>query len=984
MKIFKFIFAFFVIFQVFNISAQIRNNEPLFLHEKNQNQQQWVDSVFNSLTFEEKIAQFFVIRTFSNKNQRFNDSISQIIKKYNIGGLTFFQGSPARQAQLTNHWQSIAKTPLLITIDAEWGLGMRLDSAFSFPKLMTLGAMQNNDLVYKMGVQIGEQCRRIGVQMNFAPVVDINSNPKNPVIGYRSFGENPGNVSRKGVAFVEGMQSTGVFATAKHFPGHGDTDNDSHYTLPVLNHSIEQIQNFDLEPFRKVIDAGVGGIMVAHLFIPAIDNRQSFATSLSDKAVAGIMKQQLNYQGLAVTDALDMQGVTNYHASGDIELMALLAGNDILLLPLNIPKAISNIKAAVADGRISENEIETRVRKILALKYQSGLNEWSNVEINNVTNDINKSEYKSTVREIFTEAVTVVKNENNLLPISNLSSKKVALLSVGTSKNGYFQKTLSGLGCKNVFRLDSQPSENEALEMVKKLSGYEVVIVSFHNMSSSPSKKFGLSANALMMLKKIAAGKTRVVVDLFGSPYSLANLEMATDVDAIVVSYEENEFSEKVSAEIIAGLLISKGKLPVTASSTFTEGMGIETKISGKLQLVSPEELGIDPEKLKKIDSLAQSGIVQKAYPGCQVLLAKDGKVFYHKSFGYHTYDKYTPVTNTDLYDLASLTKILATTPSVMLLNEQNKIDINLPLSTYLPYLKNSNKQTTGIRDIMAHQAQFQAWIPFYKKTITDFKPDSVIYSTTQKPGFSSRVTGNLFIADFYRDTIFDTIVSSELTKKKEYKYSDLGFILLGDAIERITSEKLNMWVEEQFYKPLGLTTLGYRPWERFPLHKIAPTENDTVFRKCVVHGDVHDPGAAMLGGVAGHAGLFGNSWDVAVMMQMFLQNGFYDGKQFLLPETIRAFTQKQFTQTNNRRGLGFDRPVPVYDAKAPTCKSASQSSFGHSGFTGTYAWADPENGLVYVFLSNRVYPDAANSKLVDMRLRVKIHQVAYDLFNNR
>ena len=983
MKFYQFICTFFAFFLVFNISAQHQETEPLFLHEKSQNQQQWVDSVFNSLTFDEKIAQFFVIRTFSNKNQRFYDSISQIIKKYNIGGLTFFQGSPAKQAQLTNQWQSIAKTPLLITIDAEWGLGMRLDSAFSFPRLMTLGAMQNDDLVYKMGVQIGEQCKRIGVQMNFAPVVDINSNPKNPVIGYRSFGENPENVSRKGVAFVEGMQSTGVFATAKHFPGHGDTDNDSHYTLPVLNHTIDQIQTIDLEPFRKVINAGVGGIMVAHLFIPAIDNRESFATSLSDKAVAGIMKQQLNYQGLAVTDALDMKGVTNYHASGEIELMALLAGNDILLLPLNIPKAISNIKTAVADGRISEIEIETRVRKILTLKYQSGLNHWSKIEIANITNDINKPLYNSTVREIFSEAVTVVKNDNHLLPISNLSSKKVALLTVGTSKNGYFQKTLSGLGCKNLHHINAQPTDNEVLEMVKKLSGYEVVIVSFHSMSSSPSKKFGLSANALAMLKKLASGKARLVVDLFGSPYALANFDMANEIEAIVVSYEENEFSEKVSAEIIAGLMISKGKLPVTTSATFTEGMGIETTIPGKLKAVSPEELGIDPEKLKKIDSLAQSGIIQKAYPGCQILLAKDGKVFYHKSFGYHTYDNNTPVTNTDLYDLASLTKILATTPAVMLLSDEKKMDINLPLSTYLPYLKNSNKESTGIRDMMAHQAQLQAWIPYYKKTITDFKPDPVIYSPTQKQGFSTRVTGNLFIADFYRDTIFDTIVSSELIKKKEYKYSDLGFILLGDAIKRITSEKLDAWVEGQFYTPMGLNTLGYKPWIRFPLHKIVPTENDTVFRKCIIHGDVHDPGAAMLGGVAGHAGLFGDSWDVAVMMQMFLQNGFYDGKQYLLPETIREFTQKQFNQSNNRRGLGFDRPQPVYDAKAPTCKSASQSSFGHSGFTGTYAWADPENGLVYVFLSNRVYPDAANSKLVDMRLRVKIHQAAYDLFNN-
>lgn len=981
----KFLHSYFVLLFIsiiFNTSAQL---EPAFAESDSGtmiNQERWVDSVFNSLSFDEKIAQFFVIRTFSNKNQHFYDSISQIIKKYNIGGLTFFQGSPAKQAQLTNYWQSIAKTPLLITIDAEWGLGMRLDSAFSFPKQMTLGAMQNHDLVYKMGQQIGEQCKRVGVQMNFAPVVDINSNPKNPVIGYRSFGENPENVSQKGVAYVEGLQSTGVFATAKHFPGHGDTDNDSHYTLPILNHSLDQIQQTDLEPFRKVIEAGVGGIMVAHLFIPAIDDRVSYATSLSEKAVAGIMKGQLGFQGLAVTDALDMKGVTMYNKPGDIELMALLAGNDILLLPLNILGAISNIKAAVQEGKITEEEINLRCRKILTLKYQAGLNRPSKIEIRNIQADINKPEYSSTVRQIFEEAVTVVKNNDSLLPLKNLSSKKVALLSVGASKTGTFQKSLGDSGCKNIFKLNSQPAENETFEMIKKLAAYEVVIVSFHNMSSSASKKFGLSATALNMLKKLASGKSKIVVDLFGSPYSLASLDMAKDLDAIVVSYEENEASEKVSAEIIGGTIMAKGKLPVTANVEFAEGLGFETRISGKLEYITPEELGILPEKLKIIDSLAQSGIDKKAYPGCQVLLAKDGKVFYHKSFGYHTYDKITAVSNSDIYDLASLTKILATTPAVMRLYEQGKIDINHPLSTYLPYLKNSNKQNAGIRDIMAHQAQFQAWIPFYKKTIADFKPDPVIYSSIQKQGFSNRVTGNLFIADFYRDTIFDTIISSELRKKKEYKYSDLGFLLLADAVEKITNQPFNQWLDVEFYKPLALPFMGYKPCDRFPLEKIAPTENDTVFRKGLVHGDVHDPGAAMLGGVAGHAGLFSDCWDVAVMMQMYLQNGFYDGKYYFKPETIREFTKRQFPANGNRRGLGFDKPLPQYEADGPTCKSASQSSFGHSGFTGTYTWADPENGLVYVFLSNRVYPDAANSKLTDMRIRVKIHQAAYDLFN--
>lgn len=944
----------------------------------------WVDSVFNSLSFDEKIAQLFVIRAYSNKDQRFNDSISRLIKKYNIGGLTFFQGSPWRQAVLTNKWQSIAKTPLLITIDAEWGLGMRLDSAYSFPKQMTLGAMQEDTLVYEMGKSIAEQCKRLGIQMNFAPVIDINSNPKNPVINFRSFGEDPENVARKGVAYIRGHQHEGVIATAKHFPGHGDTGTDSHHTLPVLNHSISEIDSIDLYPFKKAIAANVGGIMVAHLFIPAIDSGENMATSLSAKAVSEILKNRLGFEGLSVTDALDMQGVTNYHKSGNIELMAMAAGNDILLLPLDIPKAIRKIKRAIKNGKISEEALNLSCRKILAFKYKAGLHNFQAIETKNLVEDLNELDYELLSRKIFEQAITLVKNDGNLIPLKKLDTLKIASLSIGANKVNPFSKTLGLYAPIDFFGLPSTPDETATAKMLKKLETYDLVIVGIHNTNQSVRRNFGISEYALSLINHLKQQPGKLIVNLFGNPYGLNLFGDAEEIDAMLVGYEDREIAKEISAQIIFGAIGAKGKLPVSCSETFPVKTGFATKPIGRMKYTIPEELAISREKLEIIDSIIECGIAEEAYPGCQVLFAKDGKVFYNKNFGYHTYNKTSPVKSTDLYDLASITKIAGTALAMMKLTDEKKLDIDLPLSFYLPYLKNSNKQSKVIREIMAHQGQLQAWIPFFRKTILDFKPDPRIYSSTQKPGFTTKVANNLFIVDFYRDSIFDTIVSSELREKKEYKYSDVGYYLMCDAIESITGRPFDEYVNEKYFHPLGLFTMGFKPLENFSKTRIAPTEDDTTFRKQLIQGYVHDPGAAMLGGVSGHAGLFSNATDLAVIMQMLLQNGYYGGDQYIESKTINGFTKQQFPLDENRRGVCFDRPYPEYDSLGPCCESVSQKSYGHSGFTGTYAWADPENGLVYIFLSNRVYPDASNRKIVKMNIRTEIHQAMYDILNEQ
>jgi beta-glucosidase-like glycosyl hydrolase/CubicO group peptidase (beta-lactamase class C family) len=949
----------------------------------------WVDSVYNSLSLEERIAQLLVIRTFSNRDRNFYDSISRLIIDYNLGGLCFFQGTATNQLKLTNRWQRMAKTPLLITIDAEWGLGMRLDDGWSFPWQMTLGAMQNEELAYQMGKQIGRNCKRIGVHINFAPVIDINSNPNNPVINYRSFGENPANVASKGAAYIRGMQSEGVMATAKHFPGHGDTDSDSHYTLPLLNHSKKQIDSIDLYPFRHAIENKVGGIMVAHLFIPALDKRENMATSLSEKSVDSILKKELNFKGLAITDALDMNGVTNYHKPGDIELKAFLAGNDILLLPLNIPGAIAKIKQAVqADANLMQ-QLNTSCRRILASKQWLGLDKTragdkdNNTE-DNITEDINDPVNELISRKIYEEAITLVKNENDLIPLKNLESLRIASLNIGSTQVDVFQETLELYAPVEHFNVSARPSHAERQQLISQLQDFNLIVTALTDTRQSSASNFGISAEALQLIDTLKSQVSFFVLDIFGNPYSLINFDDYDELDGIMVSYQDEDIAKSISAQIIFGAIGAGGTLPVSASKVFQAGMGINTKPLGRLKYSIPEELGITSHALDTISKLIEYGISEEAYPGAQVLLAKDGVVFYNRSFGSPTYDNKTVVKNTDLYDLASLTKISATTPAVMLLHDQGLLDIDLPLSHYLPYLKKTNKDKMLIREILAHQARLQAWIPFYWKTLIDAQLNFNIYSTLPKAGFEIPVAKNLYISDSYTDSIFDTIVSSELRDKYEYKYSDLGYYLLYDAIEKISKKDMDDFVNTSFYAPLGLSTMSYQPLQKFTTSKIIPSENDTAFRQQLVQGYVHDPGAAMLGGVSGHAGLFSNANDQAKLMQMYLQNGYYGGRQYLRAETLREFTRQQFPLNDNRRALGFDKPYPEYDSLGPVCESASLASFGHSGFTGTYTWVDPENGLLYVFLSNRVCPDASNTKLLKMNLRTDLHQLIYDIFRDK
>ncbi|MDP2723435.1 MAG: glycoside hydrolase family 3 N-terminal domain-containing protein [Bacteroidales bacterium] len=962
------IFLFIATLTFSQLHAQVKNPGLVLQHH-------WVDSVYHSLTLDEKIGQLFFVRA-NYPTGGYLAQVDSLIQQYNVGGVVFFKGDLLGQARQTNRWNAMAKTPLLVSIDAEWGLGMRLTDAVDYPLQMTLGAMKNNHLIYEMGIQVAEQCRRMGIHINFAPVVDVNSNPLNPVIGMRSFGENPSLVAKNADMYMRGMQNGGIMACAKHFPGHGNTFIDSHADLPEINSPVKELLFNDLYPFSYLVNRGVGAVMIAHLSVPALDSTKNLPATLSKPIITDWLKDSLFFQGLIITDGLDMKGVTKYYKVGEVSLKALEAGNDVLLIPDDVPASIEMIKKALVENPLLMNRVEESCLKILHAKYELGAWKGQKIETDHLLADLSNPLYQATSDEMMQQAITLVKEE---IPLPLASVKKMALLITGTEEPTEFEEVLLNTGRFDVFHLAPNANTRAGNELVKKLKKYPVVVVGVLNTNILASRRYGITEEVVTILENLAE-QNMVVLDIFASPYALNFFQHPDRFSNILISYQEKPSMQRASALNLIEPSAFTGRLPVSADG-YAEGWGI-VRGGQMLYQSSPEELLLGEFYLKKIDSIAQTGIRNKAFPGCQILAAKDGAIFYHKSFGYHTYDARNPVQNTDVYDLASLTKILATTPAIMKLSDDSLIDIHGFMSDYLLMMKGTNKDSIQFMEALAHQAGFKNWIPFYKSTFNSAGLRSDIYQQAISEDFPTRVAENLYIRKGYEHVLLDSILGSPLRKKK-YSYSDLAFYLFKSMTEQITNMQFDDFVYEQWYHPLKIRRLRFNPEKYFNMFSIIPTENDTAFRKQPLVGDVHDQGAAMLGGVSGNAGLFGDALDVAVMMQMFMNGGVYGEQRFFRKETLDFFTGYHFIADSNRRGLGFDKPMIVYKDHMANCKDASPGSFGHSGFTGTYAWADPENGLVYVFLSNRVYPDANNTKLMDMDIRTNIHQLFYKALKN-
>ncbi len=942
----------------------------------------WVDSVFKTLSPDEQIAQLMVVRLSTinaNKSVTFYDSLaSELIKKYNIGSLCVFQGSPVKQATILNRLQAMAKTPLLVTIDAEWGVGMRMtDSVLPLPKQMMMGAVQDSSIAYQYGRIVAEQCKRIGIQVNFAPVVDVNNNPNNPVINDRSFGEDKYKVASYATQYMKGMQDNGVMGCAKHFPGHGDVAVDSHYDLPVINKSRSQLESLELFPFRQIFKAGVGSVMIAHLYIPSIDSSANRATSLSKKNVTELLRNDLGYQGLTFTDALEMAGVKKYFPDGTASVESIIAGNDMLCLPADVPLAISKIKDAIAAGKISWADIEMHCRKVLKAKYDYGLSILKPINTDNLTADLNKD--VSSMRKLIAEnALTVLKKTDAAffsLPLKKDSLKtEVVYVSVGTSADNAMARRLRADYQADVVYFNYQQDASAISATVADLKKkYKHIIIGVHDYKRAPANNFGISAAAVDLVTQLQQN-TKAITFVFGNPYAIKNWCNAKN---LVACYEDDSIIQNTAVDMLQGKIGAMGKLPVTVCDQYKFGSGITFKAANPPKT---EKGVLDAAKLSAIDAIAEDAIAKEATPGAVVLVAKDGKIVYHKAYGTYTYDKTETVNTESVFDMASVTKVCATTISVMRLYDEGKLDLKKKLGDYLSWVKGSNKENLTIENILLHQAGLVAYIPFYKETIDSAGvPKSQFYRPEKNDSFSIRVAKNLYMRNDWRDTLYKRILESPLGRTGKYVYSDNDFIFLGKIVEAISGMPLNEYVYTTFYRPMGLTTAGFRPLEKFPLSRIIPTENEKQFRMQLLRGDVHDPGSAMFGEVAGHAGLFSNAYDLAMIMQMLLNGGTINGKRFLQEETVNLFTA--YHSSTSRRGYGFDKPEKdnrVRPDPYPSL-SASPQTFGHTGYTGTCVWADPKYDMLFIFLSNRVNPyGGENTKLLKMNVRTNIQEAIY------
>ncbi len=889
--------------------------DPVFLNTPDV----WVDSVLNTMTPEQRVAQMIMVAAYSNNNPANEKEVEKLVRENGVGGLIFFQGSPGRQARLTNLYQSASKIPLLIAMDAEWGLAMRLDSTIRYPKQMMLGGIQDDRLIFDMGNQIAEQLKRLGVHINFAPVIDINNNSDNPVIDSRSFGEERNNVTRKALFYMIGLENKGILAVAKHFPGHGDTDTDSHDELPVINRDKKRLDSLELFPYKELIYNGLSGVMSGHLQIPVLESRKNLPASLSNIITDSLLRHELQFKGLIFTDALNMKAISNSYKPEESAELAIKAGNDILLMPDDVPGVIEKIVKQIKKGNIRQEEIDIHCRRVLAAKYFAGLNHYHPVELANLNKDLNKPEYRLLQRQLISSALTVLQNRNNLLPLRHLDSLHIASVVLSSDKDTSFQQALGLYGRVDNFRLKGDGFDN--LDSIfNELKKYNLVIASLHSTDIRSVRKYGIS-DCMVDIVDSLAQTGKLMLDVFADPYVLNRFHNLDKLKALVVSYENSSVVQELSAQLIYGAISAHGTLSVSAGKWKSLTSGIPVNAIGRLRFSLPLEAGMNEDTLRRINDIIADAISKQALPGCQVLVARHGMVIMNKSFGNPVYSSTKPVRSTDLYDLASVTKVVATTQAMMRLTDEGCIDINQKLSAYLPYLDETNKKNMVIRDMLLHQAGLAAFIQFYFATMepvfknqqlisnkqTDSNPIKIgpnqylnrytryksnIISNHYSDLYPLKVADHMYIASSWVDTIYNGIAKSSLSPKKEYLYSDLGFMLMKQLVDSVTRIPFDAYLDSVLYRKLGADRLCFNPLSRFSKKEIAPTEDDQLFRKQLVQGYVHDPRAAMLGGVAGHAGLFGDALDVAKVLQMMLNHGEYGGERFITPETIELFTK--------------------------------------------------------------------------------------------
>lgn len=961
---------------------------------ENQPCRQWVDSVMERMSLKERIGQLFIYTLAPQTDASNKALLRKVVEEYKVGGLLFSGGQVADQVQLTNEAQQRAEVPLLITFDGEWGLAMRLKGTASFPRNMVLGCIRNDSLIYEYGREVARQCREIGVQVNFAPVADVNVNPENPVINTRSFGEVPAEVARKVVAYSRGLESGKVLSVSKHFPGHGDTDVDSHKALPVLNFTRERLDSVELVPFRQVVRAGLGGVMVGHLEVPALEPQKGLPASLSGNIVNGLLVEELGFKGLIFTDALVMRGVSSHE---NVCLKALQAGNDLLLVPRSLSGELEAVWKAVRKGELSQEEIDRKCRKVLTFKYALGLTRKPHIRLSGLEQRLNAPHVNDLLTRLKYAAITVAGKGEHLLPLG-ATSEKVAVLQVGDPAGlAPFMDELSRTVRPVAFRLTKGMSAAEMQQLQKQLSAYKRLLVCITDRRLEGYRTF--FTHYLPDVPSIYA--------LFVSGQQVPRRWGAAP-DVLILAHEAGKEVQCRVAAILAGKAGADGRLSAAVGDWFPAGSGRDVKAPSE-PYYSLEENGVSADRLAAIDGIAEEGIRQGAYPGCQIVVMKDGHEIYNKAFGTHCggtgRNRDTArVAVTDVYDIASLTKTSATLLAVMKLYDKGLLSLTDRVSDYLPFLLDTDKRDITVRQLLLHESGLPSTILFYRAAIDEDSYEGALFRgspdglhtarignrTWANPdfdylkGLSSPVrtdsctwqlADSLWLNPSFKKMYLQQIADAPLLSRS-YRYSCVGFILLQQLVEKRAGMPMDEYLDREFYRPMGLTHTCFRPLQRLSRQVIIPSSVDPFLRKDTLQGFVHDESAAFQGGVSGNAGLFSNAHEQALLYQMLLNGGELNGHRYLSAETCRVFTTT--LSRISRRGLGFDKPDRNNPRRSPCCEEAPASVYGHTGFTGTCAWVDPDNRLVYVFLSNRIFPDSWNTKLSKLDIRTRIQQAIY------
>ncbi|MBF6597048.1 MAG: serine hydrolase [Fermentimonas sp.] len=975
----------YFILSIFIVTASGQVTTNLYKQADKQKMNRWVDSVYNTMSIDDKVGQLFIPIVESNSSWK--TRIAGYIQNYKVGGLLFSKGTLANQADITNYAQGISKIPLMITLDGEWGLSMRLQDAPSYPRNLVIGAISDDEIVRLYGEEIARQSKEMGIHVNFAPVLDVHSNPQNPVIGSRAFGENASNVAKKGIAYSLGLESKGVMAVAKHFPGHGDTSEDSHLTLPTISHNRARLDQVELLPFKEYINTGLSGMMMGHLNVPALQTK-GIPSSLSPEVTTKLLKESMGFTGLTFTDGMAMKGVSS---QADASVKALLAGNDIVLGVINQKNEFESVKKAVQNGIISNSLLDEKVRRILSYKYILNVQNFKPIDKATIHNRVNSSSAEWTKRKIYDGAVTLVKNDDNIIPLTKLDEIKIASVVVGAAASNQFQTYLKKYAEVSTFQIKS----TSELTNLSQLKDYDIVIISIHTDKITDSSA----------LQKIAKEKKTILVN-FTSPYRLSAFQTSALIaSSLIVAYDNSEHAQMSAAQGIFGGIGLSGKLPVT-SGTFKEGTGIITTKT-RLSYSLPEEVGVNSARLENIEHIALEGVRQRAYPGCQILVAKDGVIIYEREFGNLNYGNSPDVTPETIYDLASVTKATATLPAIMKLYDEKKIALQDNIGKYVKETKGSDKENIRIRTLLLHESGITAFIPYYTTAInknsytgslfgkrsqrynanyagawgrTDYKFHSGMISSKPSEIFYQPVARDMYASNKMNNALLQDIINTPLSNRGKYRYSCLNFMLLKEAIEDISGLDIDTYVKINYFNKLGATTTTYLPLRYFEEEDIAPTENDPFFRKQHLTGYVHDEGAALFGGISGNAGLFSNANDLAKLYQMWLNGGEYGGERYLSSETVKLFTTTK--SSISRRGLGFDKPDPRNSKTNPTSPGTPIEVYGHTGYTGTCFWVDPNNNMIYIFLSNRVNPSRSPNRLSSLEIRERIQEELYKALN--